>query len=245
MAVTSQIQDAKERIRVFLSSYFDGYDHTVLGEVVEFPDCYVRMLYTYIPEGSNKSFDKPLITLILTSGASVRGKWVTDTDSGSSDVFVTWDRDSDAVGYYVERSLTEVGGYERISNLLTGLSYVDTPSAGDYWYQIIAVDDDDAETDWGSPVNHTASAIVTPKITEGSELVFHVFVAATQTQGGQRIIDTITSLLITLFNSSQSMYLREFGLKFPTITMPDSLQPRDDIWASSMFLTFQTTVEYG
>lgn len=247
MAVATQIETAKDRIRVFLSSYFDGYNHTVSGAVVEFPDCYVRMFFTSLPEGPDKSLDKPLITVLLAPGADQRGQWVTDTDSGASAIFLTWAKspDDDIVGYFVYRSATEIGGYVKVSDLLTGLSYVDTPSAGSYWYQVVTVDDEDTEVDWEGPTNLVSSAIVFPKITKANELLFHIFVAATLSQGGQRIVDNVSSLLLALFNSSQTAYLKEIGLRFPAITTPASLRPEEDLWASSMFLKFETTVEYG
>jgi hypothetical protein len=245
MTVATQIQDAKESLNIFLSAYFDGWNHTVSGVEVEFPDCYIKMVYTDLPEGPAKSFDKPLITLLLAPGAVERGQWVTDTDSGSSAIFVTWEKHTTAVGYYVYRSLTEVGGYAKVSDLLTGLSYVDTPSAGDYWYQIKSVDDEDAESDWGVPVEYTSSAIVYPKMTKSSGLMFHVFVAVAKAQGGQRVVDTVCSLLTALLNSHQSIYLKNAGLRFPAITPPVSLQPEHDIWVSSMFLSFRTDTEYS
>ncbi len=245
MAVTTQIESAKETLRIFLSSYFDGWEHNVSGSTVEFPDCYVRMFFTHLPQGDDNTFDKPLIVVLLAPGADERGKWVTDRTTGASEVFVTWERQATAVGYYVYRSTTEVGGYVRVSDLLTGLSYVDTPSAGDYWYQVRWVDDESAETIFGSPTNLTSSAIVIPKMTRGSELMFHVIVSATLPQGGQRIVDKVSSLLTALFNSSQAAYLKNAGLKFPQLTPPASLKPEKDIWASSMFLTVQTTTEYS
>ena len=245
MAITSQVESAKETLRIFLSAYFDGWSHDVSGVSVEFPDCYIRMFYTHVPENASKVFDKPLIVVLLAPGADERGKWITDRTTGSSEVFVTWDKHPTAVGYYVYRSITEVGGYVRVSDLLTGLSYVDTPSAGDYWYQVRRVDDEDAETIWGDPTNLISSDIVIPKVTRDSELMFHIVVSATLSQSGQKVVDEVSSLLTALFNSSQAAYLKNAGLKFPQLTAPASLRPEKDIWASSMFLTVRTIVEYS
>lgn len=244
MAITTQIESAKETLHTFLAAYFDGWTHTVSGVDVEFPDCSVRMFYGDLPEGVYKSFDKPLITALLAPGASDRGQWVTGTESGSSAIILTWAKSTSAVGYYVYRSATEVGGYAKVSDLLTSLSYVDTPATGSYWYQVVAVDSEAAESDWEDPANHISTSIVYPKVTKGNEILFHIFVSASLSQGGPRIVDGVCSLLTALLNSSQTAYLKNAGLKYPQLTSPSSLRPDKDIWANSMFLRFKTVVEY-
>lgn len=245
MTVQTQIATAKQLLDVFFSSYLDGYNHVVSGSIVEFPDCHVKTFFAQLPEGSDGSFDKPLVVLLLSPSAEDLGKWVTNTDSGASPVFVTWSKHTTAVGYYVYRSLTQVGGYAKVSDLLSNLCFVDTPAAGTYWYQVKWVDNVAAETDWGSPVSKTSSAIVYPKVTRRSELVFHVFVSATKRQGGQRIVDSVCSLIRSLVYSNESAYLKAGGLRYPTITTPISLLPESDIWTNSMFLTFKIALEYS
>lgn len=243
----STASSTKGTIRKFLEAYFDGNSHRVSGETTTCPACYVRMFLTSLAQDSYKALNKPEIAVVESPGGMNTHRWISGVTADPMPVVISWPKSTSTTikGYYVYRSATQLGVYTKVSGLLTGLSYTESPGASTYWYKVNVVAADDSETLHQGAVSRTINRDTGANWSRRSSQVFQIFIIVPRAIGGQRVADQVAGIIRALFCGGQSAYLRSAGIQFPYLSGASELRINDQLAVITMFLRFNVTTEYS